>query len=203
MHERSSGPSLAAATRLRSASQLLLLLSLSLLAGRVRWWWCREDDEGCSLMGFRGDDSPATGGGISEKGRFSYGFASSARKRASMEDFYETRVDDVDGETVGLFGIFDDLSAACHALLFIFSLVELEDLVENIGAKLVRQAAAKTNDLAGDGTTTFVILAQGMIAEGVKIVDVGANPVQIARGIEKTTKALVGELQRMSKEEMD
>ncbi|KAI4982090.1 hypothetical protein ZWY2020_022582 [Hordeum vulgare] len=45
------------------------------------------------------------------------------------------------------------------------------------------QAAAKTNDLAGDGTTTFVILAQGMIAEGVKIVAVGANPVQIARGI--------------------
>ncbi|KAI4987031.1 hypothetical protein ZWY2020_019831 [Hordeum vulgare] len=59
----------------------------------------------------------------------------------------------------------------------------LKDPVENIGAKLVRQAAAKTNDLAGDGTTTFVILAQGMIAEGVKIVAVGANPVQIARGI--------------------
>ncbi|VAI55401.1 unnamed protein product [Triticum turgidum subsp. durum] len=58
-------------------------------------------------MGFRGDDSPVTGGGISEKGRFSYGFASCAGKRASMEDFYETRVDDVDGETVGLFGVFD------------------------------------------------------------------------------------------------
>ncbi|KAE8817531.1 putative protein phosphatase 2C 10 [Hordeum vulgare] len=107
MHERSSGPSLAAAMRLRSASLLLLLLSLSLLARRARWRWCREDDEGCSLMGFRGNDSPATGGGISEKGRFSYGFASCAGKRASMEDFYETRVDDVDGETVGLFGVFD------------------------------------------------------------------------------------------------
>lgn len=47
--------------------------------------------------------------------------------------------------------------------------VELEDPVENIGAKLVRQAAAKTNDLAGDGTTTSVILAQGMITEGVKV----------------------------------
>ncbi|KAI5011001.1 hypothetical protein ZWY2020_013138 [Hordeum vulgare] len=70
--------------------------------------------------------------------------------------------------------------------------VELEDPVENIGAKLVRQAATKTNDLAGDGTTTFVILAQGMIVEGVKIVAAGANTVQIARGIEKTTKALVG-----------
>jgi chaperonin GroEL len=47
--------------------------------------------------------------------------------------------------------------------------VELEDAVENIGAKLVRQAAAKTNDLAGDGTTTSVVLAQGLIAEGVKV----------------------------------
>ncbi|KAF7081915.1 hypothetical protein CFC21_085819 [Triticum aestivum] len=81
--------------------------------------------------------------------------------------------------------------------------VELEDPVENIGAKLVRQAAAKTNDLAGDGTTTSAILAQGMIAEGVKIVAAGANPVQIARGIEKTTKALVGELRKMSKEVED
>lgn len=63
--------------------------------------------------------------------------------------------------------------------------VELEDPVENIGAKLVRQAAAKTNDLAGDGTTTSVVLAQGLIAEGVKVVAAGANPIQITRGIEK------------------
>jgi len=49
------------------------------------------------------------------------------------------------------------------------SKVELEDPVENIGAKLVRQAAAKTNDLAGDGTTTSVVLAQGLITEGVKV----------------------------------
>ncbi|KAM3297048.1 hypothetical protein ACQJBY_039091 [Aegilops geniculata] len=81
--------------------------------------------------------------------------------------------------------------------------VELEDPVENIGAKLVRQAAAKTNDMAGDGTTTSVILAQGMITEGVKIIGAGANPVQIARGIEKTAKALVYELQKMSKEVKD
>ncbi|CAN1294746.1 Chaperonin 60 subunit beta 2, chloroplastic [Linum perenne] len=78
--------------------------------------------------------------------------------------------------------------------------VELEDPVENIGAKLVRQAAAKTNDLAGDGTTTSVVLAQGLIAEGVKVVAAGANPVLITRGIEKTTKALVNELKLMSKE---
>ncbi|KAG2251533.1 hypothetical protein Bca52824_081669 [Brassica carinata] len=81
--------------------------------------------------------------------------------------------------------------------------VELEDPVENIGAKLVRQAAAKTNDLAGDGTTTSVVLAQGFIAEGVKVVAAGANPVLITRGIEKTAKALVAELKKMSKEVED
>ncbi|XP_071692000.1 ruBisCO large subunit-binding protein subunit beta, chloroplastic-like [Rutidosis leptorrhynchoides] len=81
--------------------------------------------------------------------------------------------------------------------------VELEDPVENIGAKLVRQAASKTNDLAGDGTTTSVVLAQGLINEGVKVVAAGANPIQITRGIEKTTRALVEELKRMSKEVED
>ncbi|CAO2832009.1 unnamed protein product [Amaranthus hypochondriacus] len=81
--------------------------------------------------------------------------------------------------------------------------VELEDPVENIGAKLVRQAAAKTNDLAGDGTTTSVVLAQGLIAEGVKVVAAGANPVLITRGIEKTAKTLVAELKAMSKEVED
>eukprot|EP00250_Pteridium_aquilinum_P013441 c21344_g2_i1 orf=609-2456(-) len=81
--------------------------------------------------------------------------------------------------------------------------VELEDPVENIGAKLVRQAAAKTNDLAGDGTTTSVVLAQGLIAEGVKVVAAGANPIQITRGIEKTVKALVEELKAMSKDVED
>ncbi|KAL0918223.1 hypothetical protein M5K25_010219 [Dendrobium thyrsiflorum] len=81
--------------------------------------------------------------------------------------------------------------------------VELEDPVENIGAKLVRQAASKTNDLAGDGTTTSVVLAQGLIAEGVKVVAAGANPVQITRGIEKTSKALVSELKQISKEVED
>ncbi|KAF7123800.1 hypothetical protein RHSIM_Rhsim12G0202100 [Rhododendron simsii] len=81
--------------------------------------------------------------------------------------------------------------------------VELEDPVENIGARLVRQAASKTNDMAGDGTTTSVVLAQGLIAEGVKVVAAGANPIQITRGIEKTTKALVSELKLMSKEVED
>ncbi|XP_074312510.1 ruBisCO large subunit-binding protein subunit beta, chloroplastic-like [Silene latifolia] len=81
--------------------------------------------------------------------------------------------------------------------------VELEDPVENIGARLVRQAASKTNDLAGDGTTTSVVLAQGLIAEGVKIVLAGANPIQVAKGIENTVKCLVSELKLMSKEVED
>ncbi|KAL0897197.1 hypothetical protein Bca101_081158 [Brassica carinata] len=81
--------------------------------------------------------------------------------------------------------------------------VELEDSVENVAAKLVRQAVVKTNDLAGDGTTTSVVLAQGFIVEGVKVVAAGANPVLITRGIEKTAKALVAELKKMSKEVED
>lgn len=56
-----------------------------------------------------------------------------------------------------------------HVFNCLFSKIELEDPVENVGVKLVRQAGAKTNDLAGDGSTTSVILAQGLIAEGVKV----------------------------------
>lgn len=81
--------------------------------------------------------------------------------------------------------------------------VELEDPVENIGAKLVRQAAAKTNDTAGDGTTTATILAAAIIAEGMKIVAAGANPVQLTRGIDKTVVALVAKLAELSTEVTD
>ncbi|KAF6152093.1 hypothetical protein GIB67_031415 [Kingdonia uniflora] len=81
--------------------------------------------------------------------------------------------------------------------------VELEDPVENIGAKLVRQAVANNNNLAGDGTTTSIILVQGLIIEDVKVVTAGANPVQITQSIEKTTKALVAELKLMSKDMSD
>jgi len=81
--------------------------------------------------------------------------------------------------------------------------VELEDQVENIGAMLVRQAASKTNDLAGDGTTTATILSAAMIAEGMKIVMSGVNPVQLIRGMEKTVEYLVGELQKISTDVSD
>jgi chaperonin GroEL len=76
--------------------------------------------------------------------------------------------------------------------------VELSDPVENIGAKLVRQAAARTNDTAGDGTTTATVLSAAFIAEGMKIVAAGTNPVQLTRGMEKTVVALVKELKNLS-----
>ena len=78
--------------------------------------------------------------------------------------------------------------------------VELEDPVENIGARLVRQAAQNTNDLAGDGTTTATILSAAFIAEGMKIIAAGANPVQITRGIDRTVSALVKDLEGLSTE---
>ncbi|XP_022734642.1 chaperonin 60 subunit beta 4, chloroplastic isoform X2 [Durio zibethinus] len=81
--------------------------------------------------------------------------------------------------------------------------IELEDPLENVGVKLVRQAGAKTNDLAGDGCTTSIVLAHGLITEGVKVILAGMNPVQIARGIENTVNALVSELKLMSREVED
>ncbi|KAJ7953992.1 ruBisCO large subunit-binding protein subunit beta, chloroplastic [Quillaja saponaria] len=81
--------------------------------------------------------------------------------------------------------------------------IELEDPLENVGVKLVRQAGAKTNDLVGDGSTTSVVLAHGLITEGVKVIAAGMNPVQIVRGIEKTATKLVSELKLMTKEVED
>ncbi|CAL5352259.1 unnamed protein product [Camellia sinensis] len=81
--------------------------------------------------------------------------------------------------------------------------IEPEDPLENVGVKLVRQAGAKTNDIAGDGSTTSIVLAQGLISEGVKVIAAGMNPIQISQGIEKTAKALVSELKQMSREVED
>ncbi|GFR37068.1 60 kDa chaperonin [Insulibacter thermoxylanivorax] len=69
--------------------------------------------------------------------------------------------------------------------------IELEDAFENMGAQLVKEVATKTNDVAGDGTTTATVLAQAMIREGLKNVTAGANPMVIRRGIEKAVKAAV------------
>ncbi|ADH98104.1 chaperonin GroEL [Salisediminibacterium selenitireducens] len=77
--------------------------------------------------------------------------------------------------------------------------IELEDNFENMGAQLVSEVASKTNDIAGDGTTTATVLAQSMIAEGLKNVTSGANPMVIRKGIEKATQAAVDELRAISK----
>ena len=77
--------------------------------------------------------------------------------------------------------------------------IELEDKYENMGAQLVKEVASKTNDVAGDGTTTATILAQAMINEGIKYVAAGANPIQIRAGIEKATAEVVETISKNSK----
>ncbi|MDA0733149.1 MAG: chaperonin GroEL [Chloroflexi bacterium] len=76
--------------------------------------------------------------------------------------------------------------------------IELPDPFENMGAQLIKEAATKTNDAAGDGTTTSIVLAQAIISEGFKNVTAGSNPMAIKRGIEKAVVAVVAELHKMS-----
>ena len=77
--------------------------------------------------------------------------------------------------------------------------IDLKDKYENMGAQMVREVATKTNDSAGDGTTTATVLAQAIFREGVKNVTAGANPMALQRGIQMATEAAVAELERMSK----
>ena len=77
--------------------------------------------------------------------------------------------------------------------------IELKDNYENMGAQMVKEVATKTNDTAGDGTTTATVLAQAIFREGVKNVTAGANPMSLQRGIQLGVEAAVAELERMSK----
>lgn len=77
--------------------------------------------------------------------------------------------------------------------------IELEDKFENLGAQLVKEVASKTNDVAGDGTTTATVLAQAMIKEGLKNVAAGANPILLKRGIDKAVERAVEEIKKLSK----
>ncbi|MFA4834324.1 MAG: chaperonin GroEL [Patescibacteria group bacterium] len=77
--------------------------------------------------------------------------------------------------------------------------VELEDKVENMGAEIIKEVASKTNEAAGDGTTTATILAQAMISEGLKLVSAGVSPVEIREAIEKKVSLIVAKLKEMSK----
>ena len=78
--------------------------------------------------------------------------------------------------------------------------IELKDPVENMGAQMVKEVASKTNEAAGDGTTTATVLAQAIIQEGLKNVAAGANPMDLKRGIDKAVEVVVAELQTVSKQ---
>src|SRR5690625_952653 len=78
--------------------------------------------------------------------------------------------------------------------------VELEDTLENMGAQMVKEVASKTNDLAGDGTTTATILAQAIVNEGLKNVTAGANPMDLKRGIDKAVLAITKSLEKQAKD---
>ncbi|TRZ43233.1 chaperonin GroEL [Robertkochia solimangrovi] len=77
--------------------------------------------------------------------------------------------------------------------------IELEDALENMGAQMVKEVASKTNDLAGDGTTTATVLAQAIVKEGLKNVAAGANPMDLKRGIDKAVEAIIAELTKHAK----
>jgi chaperonin GroEL len=77
--------------------------------------------------------------------------------------------------------------------------VELEDALENMGAQMVKEVASKTNDLAGDGTTTATVLAQAIVKEGLKNVAAGANPMDLKRGIDKAVESIVVDLEKQAK----
>lgn len=78
--------------------------------------------------------------------------------------------------------------------------IELEDKIENMGAEIIKEVASKTNDVAGDGTTTATLLAQVLVREGMRNVTAGANPLALKRGIEKGTKEVVKALKEMSRQ---
>ena len=77
--------------------------------------------------------------------------------------------------------------------------IELKDKFENMGAQMVKEVASKTSDVAGDGTTTATVLAQSIVAEGMKFVAAGMNPMDLKRGIDKAVIAVVEELKKISK----
>src|SRR3989339_852816 len=90
--------------------------------------------------------------------------------------------------------------AVVHDGVSVAKEIELKDPFENMGAQLVKEADSKTNDVAGDGTTTATVLAQSIVSTGMKNITAGANPMLIKRGIDKATAALVAELKKIAKD---
>jgi chaperonin GroEL len=81
--------------------------------------------------------------------------------------------------------------------------IELEDKLENMGAQLVKEVASKTADEAGDGTTTATVLAHSIFKEGLRNITAGANPIEVKRGMDKATEAIIAELKKISQEVTD
>ena len=93
--------------------------------------------------------------------------------------------------------IVDDNSTVTKDGVSVAKEIELEDKFENMGAQMVKEVASQTSDVAGDGTTTATVLAQAVLREGLKSVAAGMNPMDLKRGIDKATTAMVAELQKL------
>ena len=78
--------------------------------------------------------------------------------------------------------------------------IDLEDPIENMGAQMVKEVASKTNDLAGDGTTTATVLAQAIVAPGLKSLAAGSNPMDLKRGMDKAVKVVIENIKKQSEE---
>ena len=123
--------------------------------------------------------------------------------RSAMKRGIDTMADTV-GVTLGPKGrnvVLDKKFGApqvCSDGVTIAKEIELEDPFENMGAQLLKEAASKTNDVAGDGTTTATVLSQAIIHEGFKNIAAGADPMAIKRGIEEGVRQVVKELKNMS-----
>uniref|UniRef100_A0A0E0LF46 protein-serine/threonine phosphatase n=1 Tax=Oryza punctata TaxID=4537 RepID=A0A0E0LF46_ORYPU len=151
----------------------------------------REEEEAC-LMGLAGDaGSPGSGGGFSANGKFSYGYASSPGKRSSMEDFYDTRIDGVDGETVGLFGVFDGHGGARaaefvkqnlftnlikHPKLFSDTKSAIAETYTSTDSELLKAETSHNRD-AGSTASTAILVGDRLL-----VANVGDSRAVICRG---------------------
>ncbi|XP_047328385.1 probable protein phosphatase 2C 59 [Impatiens glandulifera] len=146
-----------------------------------------------------GDDAPVSGGGLSQNGKFSYGYASSPGKRASMEDFYETRIDGVDGEIVGLFGVFDGhggARAADYVKQNLFSNLishpkfisdtksAIADAYNHTDAEFLKSENNSTRD-AGSTASTAILVGDRLLVANVgdsrAVICRGGNAIAVSR----------------------
>ncbi|KAK3152147.1 hypothetical protein QOZ80_2BG0155040 [Eleusine coracana subsp. coracana] len=177
MREELPGPPPAAARV--SSSSLLVLVQLLLLASRASCWLCPADAEG-QFMGTAGDGSPACGD-RSVDGRFSFGFASSPGKRASMEDFYEARTDTIDGAIVGLFGVYDGHGGARaaeyvkqhlfsnlikHQKFFSDTKAAIAETYTHTDSEFLKADSSQTRD-AGSTASTAIVVGDRLIVANV------------------------------------